>query len=95
MTAQTCSDPCGEVARESADDALAIERFAAHMFAKLRANMHKAHWSTVEEAWLFARLVEEVGELAAALLAHDEDAIRDECADVGNFAMMIHEWRGR
>lgn len=59
----------------------------------------KAHRSDVEKRkgsawrgesleWLFARLVEEVGELAGALASGHGDP-EDECCDVGAIAMMV------
>ncbi|MGW8286399.1 MAG: hypothetical protein ACWGPR_11845 [Candidatus Deferrimicrobiaceae bacterium] len=67
----------------------AVERLASLMRHKLDANMHKAHWSTVDNKWLLERLRQEWHELEEALIAGDRVAILSECADVANFAMMI------
>lgn len=56
-------------------------------------------WSHCSLFWLFGRLIDEAKELDEALNARDipsptkeqVDAIRLECADVANFAMMIHD----
>lgn len=72
--------------------------FARVMDNKLQENAHKGHWRdrpdhcTPEQ--LFARLVDEVDELRAELMAikrgkTDGRKIGRECADVANFAMMI------
>lgn len=70
--------------------------FAMEMELRLRANDHKAHWPTLYRWRLFARLEEEMSELKRALeqadrYYHDEHAtaVREEAADVGNFAMMV------
>ncbi|WP_273845430.1 hypothetical protein [Rubrobacter calidifluminis] len=48
--------------------------------------------------WLFARLCEEVQELEEAMYAKegepDPDAVREECADVANFCMMLSDVTG-
>lgn len=69
-----------------------LMRFAEALEAKLSANDHKAHWSTVTLEHLLSRLVDEVEELAGALDADtglvDED-IQSEACDVAAFAMFI------
>lgn len=82
-------DPVGDKPRIPAEDQVALYKFMADMFRKLRANKHKAHWSTVTEAFLIVRLAEEFAELADVLGKGTPQQIIDECADVANFAMMI------
>lgn len=86
-----------------------VDAFADEMEAKLDHNRHKGDrngWRRegVSE-FLLPRLLNEVGELIAAL-REDEDAvtaqdsksarahIRSECADIANFAMMIADVAG-
>jgi len=83
------SDPVGNTPRNEGQDRNAVLEFMEEMHAKLRKNRHKAHWSTVSQAYLFARVDEEMRELAHALLSGSPDEIINECADVANFAMMI------
>ena len=78
-----------------------VEWFSKWMEKKLRANDHKEHWSRSPIAYLFGRLMEELGELGlalcdAALLDEDDpravcydEEIVGEAVDVANFAMMI------
>ena len=64
--------------------------FANCMEEALRRNDHKGTWEHLDDWYLTRRLLEEVGELFAALLeGRNEGAIRDEAVDVANFAMMI------
>ncbi len=67
-----------------------IKWFARQMEERIEANSHKRGWGGSCEDWLFARLRQEVDELLLAI--HDNETpekIIRECADVGNFAMMI------
>ena len=68
--------------------------FAALMRGKLRLNCFKAHWREMEIPDLLDLLLVEIEELKVALVVasdggYDHAAIRNECADVGNFAAMI------
>lgn len=63
--------------------------FAQQMERKLQANDHKEGWRRMTTAWLLKRLRQEVDEIEVALKAGKLDDIVSECADVGNFAMMI------
>lgn len=69
-----------------------VKEFAGEMEEKLKANDYKGGWDKESIQWLFARLVEEVGELAMAL--YDEKytpyEARSETVDVANLAMMLH-----
>jgi NTP pyrophosphatase (non-canonical NTP hydrolase) len=71
------------------NDAIYVDRFTERMNAKLYANRFKAHWSTVDQAYLIKRLKEEVKELEEALKFGLD--VSGECADVANFAMMISD----
>lgn len=82
------SDPKGEEPRHWVNDHDALQKFGNDMYLKLRENSHKAHWNTVSNDWLFARLMDEVHELNEVMDEDPEKIIR-ECADVANFAMMI------
>lgn len=78
--------------RTSEEEQIAVELFASDMRRKLRKNSHKKSWKDPEVSvwYLFDRLEEEVKELKEAIIAGvDEFALIDECADVGNMAMMI------
>jgi len=81
---------------ELRNEKIAVMQFAKTMIAKLEANNHKAHWNTVGQSYLLYRLEEELAELREALVGHDGSeektkAVMSECADVGNFAMMISD----
>lgn len=78
----------------------ALAMFAIAMEARLRANDHKGGWGDCQYRFLFRRLLEEAEELREATGIHcsacghnpgkkDGRDIRDEAADVANFAMMI------
>ncbi len=70
-------------------DAYGVFRFALSMWNKLRANRFKAHWLDNGDYYFFrARIEEELEELD---LAGTYKERMDETADIGNFAMMIHE----
>jgi len=62
--------------------------FSFKMVEKLFKNRRKSHWSTVGCDYLLDRLIEELEELKEAR-GGSADEIISECADVGNFAMMI------
>lgn len=89
------TDPLGPKPRDPVDDRTAVKLFGVHMTAKLRANSHKAHWSTVSQDWLFDRLCEEVAELSKALDGGDPESIVSECSDVANFCLFIADNAGR
>lgn len=64
--------------------------FASAMQAKLDQNRHKGSWRDDDIWQLYARLMQECGELFEAFLrAGDAREIIEECADVANFALMI------
>ena len=80
----------------------AIHNFAESMQRKLDLNKHKEcpkmnpdgegrSWERCSSSWLLYRLRQETLELEDAMSKHDLDAIINESADVGNFAMMIHD----
>ena len=83
-----------------------IKLFADHMQMKLDKNLSKedsvmnpngtgGKWTHCSLDWLLLRLREEILELVEAIMEGDPEAARDEAADVGNFAMMIHDNLGR
>ena len=79
----------------------AIIRFAFRMQSKLDKNKHKdsnrtflgqsLRWAGCDLFWLLKRLRKEVTELKKAIQAKDTESIKDEAADVANFAMMIFD----
>ena len=83
----------------------AVIRFAQNMQEKLDKNKHKEcdemnpdskgrKWEHCDFYWLLYRLREETLELELALrneLDCDWEKVMDEAADVGNYAMMIHD----
>ena len=88
-----------ELPRSKKSDLSAVLKFAKVMLKKLYKNRHKAHWSEADYDYLISRLDDEVDELKAEILRlynksghlnrrRAMKAIR-ECADVGNFSMMI------
>jgi NTP pyrophosphatase (non-canonical NTP hydrolase) len=83
------TDPIGDAPREHSEHVSAVQSFGLAMVNKLDANAHKEHWSCATSLYLLERLREEVLELATALDGGDNTSIRDEAADVANFAMMI------
>ncbi len=77
-----------------------LAAFTATMREKLDANAYKSDYVDEEINDLFVRMVEEVGELAQALVfrqVHSDGGkgIGRECADVANFAMMIAARAGK
>lgn len=88
-----------EFPRAQKSDLSAVLRFAKVMLKKLYKNRHKAHWSEADYDYLLQRLYDEVEELKEEMLRlysgemklkhrTARKAIR-ECADAGNFCMMI------
>ena len=76
----------------------AVMRFSKSMLYKLRQNHHKKHWSNTDLDYLIDRLEDEVFEMKAAyeksklpIKQSDAFEIQMECADIANFAMMIHD----
>ena len=64
--------------------------FAELCEKKLRKNDYKPHWRGAALDYLRKRLSEEVNELRRAIDDNTSvETVRDECADVANFAMMI------
>ena len=71
-------------------DFVGIVSFAWSMWKKLRENKHKASWIDNGTLDFFQNRIEE--ELNELRYQADTDSDRmKECADIGNFAMMIHE----
>lgn len=79
-----------------------ILEFAKSMQHKIDKNEHKEcdkmnpdgkgrTWKNCDIYWLLYRLRQETLELEKAMSDLDSDGIIKECADVGNFAMMIHD----
>lgn len=66
-----------------------VRRFSLLMELKLRKNDHKGGWSDTTLETLLELLEDEVRELRDAIRNGDPLDIAQECADVGNYAMMI------
>jgi len=67
-----------------------VVKFMFDMEDQLRANEHKGGWKHLDDSYLLARLMEELGELAVAIeYGTNKKEIIREAADVANFAMMI------
>lgn len=69
----------------------AVHRFTKTMNNKLRKNCSKRHWRTLSNTGALFYLEKEVDELRRALMNGDLNNIMEECADVANFAMMLHD----
>ena len=76
-------------------DIEAVTAFGNDMRKKLHQNANKGGWRGITNQTLLKLLVGELQELIEALEEGTPDEIRDECADIGNFAMMIHDNAGR
>ena len=79
-----------------------VIEFAKRMQYKLDKNKHKEcstmnlhntgrKWDMCLNSWLWKRMGDEREELIQAMASGIEDDILNECADVGNFAMMIFD----
>lgn len=75
---------------------------AKDMQYKLNKNFHKGcpdgkgrTWETCTVEWLIGRIRDEVKEIEDELAKGNVKEARLECADVANFAMMIHDKLGR
>jgi hypothetical protein len=74
-----------------------VQAFAEAMEARLVANDHKGGWEDCSIDYLIKRLRQETSELlkvagdreARCLTVEEAERVRDEAADVANFAMMI------
>jgi len=80
----------------------AVKEFANTMQFKLDKNKHKPcphmavdgrprSWEDCPIDWLLGRCLEELIELREAIEEGDMENAKLECADVGNFAMMIQD----
>ena len=71
-----------------------VEEFAEMMEYKLDLHDDRPGWKETDPAWLLAQLKEEVAEVEKALQDRGGGwltKLRLECADVGNFAMMVQD----
>ena len=72
-----------------------VRAFAVAMEERLRANDHKGGWKGECQLWLLERLEDEFAELALAVLdGKPPHEIRDEAADVANFALFVADVAG-
>lgn len=73
--------------------AAGIGRLVDSMKHKLAVNSHKGHWENMTSGHILGLLKGEVRELEEAVLSNGftYDDILMECADVANFAMMLHD----
>lgn len=75
----------------------ALDDFVVHMKHKLLLTRHRKHWKHLPHRLLHQRVLEEAGELLAAIESGDRKAVVREAADVANFAMMVADnaqWSG-
>ena len=91
------------MSRKESDNKAAIVAFSNAMLAKMNANNHKRSWHDASVDYLMHRLIDEVMELAEAVInikvaverggdVGSDDLFEKamaECADVANFPMMI------
>lgn len=68
-----------------------LKRFAEYQEKVLKANDHKGGWEHMTIRSLLERVHGEAKELREAFEDVDIEAVKDECADVANFAMMIFD----
>lgn len=71
-----------------------VKDFAAQMELKLSQHDDRPGWTKCDVLWLLKRLREETDEIEEVLKNKGDgwlSKLFDECADVGNFAMMIHD----
>ena len=68
---------------------LTVRRYSLLMELKLRKNDFKGGWQDMQPHHLLGLLKKEVQELEEALASGDPLDIAQECADIGNYAMMI------
>jgi len=61
------------------------------MLQKLRNNSHKEHWKNCSINHLIEMMELEINELKHELIEMDLNEARRECADIANFAAMIHD----
>jgi len=69
----------------------ALEEFEKAMELELQANDHKTGWINESFAFLEDRLDANVVDLHKVLDRGDTDAVKRQCCDVANFAMMIFD----
>jgi len=71
-----------------------VKDFAAQMEHKLSQHDDRPDWKKCDVLWLLKRLREEADEIEEVIKKKGDgwlSKLFDECADVGNFAMMIHD----
>lgn len=73
-----------------------VAAFTGLMLKKLRENDHKTHWKNEGVVDLFEMLDGEVRELEVELTSDRTSPVKisRECADIGNFALMIADVMG-
>ena len=72
-----------------------VANLSREMLRKLRVNRWKEHWCNLSALEARDALEEEVAELNEAVVNGDPRLIREECADVANFAAMIADNWGK
>jgi len=71
-----------------------VKDFAAQMEYELSKHDDRPGWKKCDVLWLLKRLREEADEIEEVIKKKGDgwlSKLFDECADVGNFAMMIHD----
>ena len=74
-------------------DLKAVDEFKKQMLIKLGDNIDKKHWLKMSYWYLFRRMEQEMKELEILLfddkVPYKHKKVILECADIGNFSMMI------
>lgn len=68
-----------------------VKSLAVTMEEKMSLNEHKGLWDGISDIQLCKYMQGEVDEVVDAVLHGTDDEIQKECADVANFAMMLHD----
>lgn len=68
-----------------------VVRFARLMEAQLRKNDSRGGWSNCDRVYFMEKLEINLRDLGHDLRAGAHEAVQRDCADLGNFAMMLAE----
>ena len=72
-----------------------VNSFAERMQSKLDKNIDKRGWEHCSDAYLLDRVLEEFHELKQAVVTGNVEEIKNEAADLANFAMMVFDNAGK
>ena len=68
-----------------------VVRFARLMESQLRRNDSRGGWANCDRAYFMEKLEINLRDLGYDLRAGEKEAVQRDCADLGNFAMMLAE----